>query len=127
VDVRTYNVIYEAINDLKAALAGMLAPEIRETALGRAQVRQIFVISKLGPIGGSYVAEGKVTRGAKIRVKRGDEVVGTGTVGSLKRFKDDVREVLAGLECGIGVDGVSGIQPGDILEAYTVEEVARTL
>ena len=127
VDVRTYNVIYEAINDLRAALAGMLAPEIRETALGRAQVRQIFVISKLGPICGSYVAEGKVTRAAKVRVRRGDEVVGTGTVGSLKRFKDDVREVLAGLECGIGVDGVRGVQPGDILELYTVEEVARTL
>ena len=127
VDVRTYNVIYEAINDLRAALAGMLAPEIRETALGRAQVRQIFVISKLGPICGSYVVEGKVTRAAKVRVRRGDEVVGTGTVGSLKRFKDDVREVLAGLECGIGVDGVSGIQPGDVLEVYTVEEVARTL
>ena len=127
VDVRTYNVIYEAINDLRAALAGMLAPEIRETALGRAQVRQIFVISKLGPICGSYVAEGKITRAAKVRVRRGDEVVGTGTVGSLKRFKDDVREVLAGLECGIGVDGVSGVQPGDILELYTVEEVARTL
>src|SRR5436305_7688529 len=127
VDVRTYNVIYEAINDLRAALAGMLAPEIRETALGRAQVRQIFVISKLGPICGSYVAEGKIVRGARARVRRGDEVVGQGTVGSLKRFKDDVREVLAGLECGIGVDGVNGVQPGDILEVYTSEEVARTL
>jgi translation initiation factor IF-2 len=127
VDVRTYNVIYEALNDLKAALAGMLAPEIRETALGKAQVRQIFVISKLGPICGSYVAEGKIVRGAKVRVRRGDQVAGEGTVGSLKRFKDDVREVLVGLECGIGVDGVSGIQPGDVLEVYTVEEVARTL
>jgi len=127
VDIRSYNVIYEAINDLKAALAGMLAPEIRETALGRAQVRQIFVISKLGPICGSYVSEGKIVRGARARVRRGDEVVGQGTVGSLKRFKDDVREVLAGLECGIGVDGVNGVQPGDILEVYTSEEVARTL
>jgi translation initiation factor IF-2 len=127
VDVRGYNVIYEAINEMKAALAGMLAPEIRETLLGKAQVRQIFVISKLGPICGSYVAEGKITRGAKVRVRRGDTVVATGTVGSLKRFKDDVREVLAGLECGIGVDGVSGIQPADILEVYTTEEVARTL
>jgi translation initiation factor IF-2 len=127
VDLRSYNVIYEAINDLRAALAGMLAPEIRETALGRAQVRQIFVISKLGPICGSYVSEGKFVRGAKVRVRRGEEVVGTGTVGSLKRFKDDVREVLAGLECGIGVDGVNGVQPGDILEAFTSEEVARTL
>src|SRR5256712_241321 len=127
VDLRSYNVIYEAINDLKAALAGMLAPEIRETALGKAQVRQIFVISKLGPICGSYVAEGKIVRGAKARVRRGEEVFAQGIVGSLKRFKDDVREVLAGLECGIGVDGVNGIQPGDIIEVYTSEEVARTL
>ena len=127
VDIRSYNVIYDVINDLKAALAGMLAPEIRETALGKAQVRQIFVISKLGPICGSYVAEGKVVRNAKVRVRRGEAIVAEGTVGSLKRFKDDVREVLAGLECGIGVDGVSGIQPGDVLELYTTEEVARTL
>jgi translation initiation factor IF-2 len=128
VDIRNYNVIYEAINDLRAALAGLLAPEIRETALGKAQVRQIFVISKLGPICGSYVMEGKIVRNAKVRVRRGDEVAAQGTVGSLKRFKDDVREVLAGLECGIGVDGAaSGVQPGDILEVYTSEEVARTL
>jgi translation initiation factor IF-2 len=127
VDLRNYNVIYEAINDLKAALAGMLAPEIRETALGKAQVRQIFVISKLGPICGSFVTEGKIVRNAKVRVRRGDEVVGQGTVGSLKRFKDDVREVLAGLDCGIGVDGVNPVQPGDILEVFTSEEVARTL
>jgi translation initiation factor IF-2 len=127
VDIRSYNIIYDVINDLRAALAGMLAPEIRETAVGKAQVRQIFVISKLGPICGSYVAEGKIVRNAKVRVRRGDAVVAEGTVGSLKRFKDDVREVLAGLECGIGVDGVSGIQPGDVLEVYTTEEVARTL
>jgi translation initiation factor IF-2 len=127
VDMRSYNVIYDAINDLRAALAGLLSPEIRETTLGRAQVRQIFVISKLGPICGSSVVDGKIVRNAKVRVRRGDEVVGEGTVGSLKRFKDDVREVLAGLECGIGVDGVTGVQPGDILEVYTVEEVARTL
>jgi translation initiation factor IF-2 len=126
VDLRNYNVIYEAINDLRAALAGLLAPEIRETLIGRAQVRQIFVISKLGPICGSYVQEGKITRG-RIRVRRGDSVVGEGTVSSLKRFKDDVREVLTGQDCGIGVDGVSGIQPGDLLEVYTTEEVARTL
>src|SRR5262245_53316029 len=127
VDVRHYNIIYDVINDVKAALAGMLAPEIRETVLGRAQVRQIFVISKLGPIAGSYVQEGKIVRAAKVRVRRGDSVVGEGTVTSLRRFKDDVREVLAGLECGIGVDAVKGIQPGDILEAYSTEEVARTL
>jgi translation initiation factor IF-2 len=127
VDLRAYNVIYEAINDLKAALAGMLAPEIRETILGRAQVRQIFVISKLGPIAGSYVSEGKIVRGAKVRVRRGDEVFGQGIVSSLKRFKDDVREVPNGQECGIGVDAVPGIQAGDVLEVFSTEEVARTL
>jgi translation initiation factor IF-2 len=127
VDVRHYNIIYDVINDVKAALAGMLAPEIRETVLGRALVRQIFVISKLGPIAGSYVQEGKIVRAAKIRVRRGDSVFGEGTVTSLRRFKDDVREVLVGLECGIGVDAVKGIQAGDILEVYSTEEVARTL
>ena len=127
VDLRHYNVIYEAINDLKAALAGMLAPEIRETRFGVAQVRQIFVISKLGPVCGSFVQEGKVVRGAKARVRRGETVIGEGTVGSLKRFKDDVREVLAGQDCGIGVDGISNIQGGDLLEIFTTEEVARTL
>jgi translation initiation factor IF-2 len=127
VDLRSYNVIYEAINDLKAALAGLLAPEIRETIIGRAQVRQIFVISKLGPIAGSYVAEGKIVRGAKARVKRGDTLLGEGTVTSLKRFKDDVREVPNGQECGIGVDAVSGIQAGDVIEVFSTEEVARTL
>jgi translation initiation factor IF-2 len=127
VDLRSYNVIYEAINDLKAALAGLLAPEIRETIIGRAQVRQIFVISKLGPIAGSYVAEGKIVRGAKARVKRGETLLGEGTVTSLKRFKDEVREVPNGQECGIGVDAVAGIQPGDLIEVFSTEEVARTL
>ncbi len=127
VDLRNYNVIYEAINDLKAGMAGMLAPEVREILLGKAQVRQIFVISKLGPIAGSFVTEGKIVRGAKARVRRGDNIAGEGTVTSLKRFKDEVREVLDGLDCGIGVDAVSGIQPGDIIEVFNTEEVARTL
>jgi translation initiation factor IF-2 len=126
VDVRSYNVIYEAINDVKAALEGLLAPEIRETVLGRAVIKQMFVISKLGPVCGSQVQEGKIVRGAKVRVRRGASVVGEGTITSLRRFKDDVREVLTGLECGIGVD-LRDTQPGDILEAYSTEEVARTL
>jgi translation initiation factor IF-2 len=127
VDMRHYNVIYEAINDLKAGMAGMLAPEVREIPIGKAQVRQIFVISKLGPIAGSFVTEGKIVRAAKARVRRGDSVLGEGTVTSLKRFKDDVREVLNGLDCGIGVDAVGGIQPGDVIEVFNTEEVARTL
>jgi translation initiation factor IF-2 len=127
VDVRSYNVIYDVVNDVRAALSGLLAPEIRETILGRAQVRQLFPISKVGMIYGSFVAEGKIVRGSRVRVKRGDTLLGEGTVGSLKRFKDDVREVLQGLECGIGVEGVKGVQPGDLIEAFTTEEVARTL
>jgi translation initiation factor IF-2 len=127
VDIRSYSVIYEAVNDVKAALEGMLAPEIREVSLGRAQVRALFTISKVGTILGSYVVDGKMVRNAKVRVRRDGTVLGEGILTSLKRFKDDVREVLQGLECGIGVDGVSGIQVGDVIEAYTTEEVARTL
>jgi len=126
VDVRNYNVIYEAINDLRAALAGMLAPEIRETIVGRVQVRQMFNISKLGPVCGSYVEEGRVVRAARVRVRRATEVMGEGTVTSLKRFKDEVREVPAGQECGIGIT-VSTVQAGDVLEFFTTEEIARTL
>ena len=127
VDMRSYNVIYDAINDVKAALSGMLAPEIREVVLGRAQVRQLFPISKVGTIYGSSVTEGKMVRGARARIKRGDTVLGESTVSSLKRFKDDVREVLQGLECGIGIEGIKGVAPNDVIEVFTTEEVARTL
>jgi translation initiation factor IF-2 len=127
VDMRSYNVIYDAINDVKAALSGMLAPEIRETLLGRAQVRQLFPITKVGTIYGSSVTEGKMVRGARVRIKRGETVLGESTIVSLKRFKDDVREVLQGLECGIGVEGIRGVSPNDVIEAFTTEEVARTL
>jgi translation initiation factor IF-2 len=105
----------------------MLAPEIRETVHGRAQVKQLFPISKVGTIFGCAVIEGKIIRTARVRIKRGDTVLGENTLSSLKRFKDDVREVLQGLECGIGVEGIKGVQPGDIIEAFTTEEVARTL
>jgi translation initiation factor IF-2 len=127
VDMRSYNVIYDAINDVKAALSGMLAPEIREVVLGRAQVRQLFPISKIGTIYGSSVSDGKIVRGARARIKRGETVLGESTITSLKRFKDDVREVLQGLECGIGIEGIKGVQPNDVIEAFTTEEVARTL
>ena len=127
VDLRAYNVIYEAIDDIRAALSGLLAPEIRETSLGKAQVRALFSLSKAGTVLGSYVLEGKIARNAKVRVRRDAAVLGEGVITSLKRFKDDAREVVQGLECGIGVEGVSGVQVGDVIEAYTTEEVARTL
>jgi translation initiation factor IF-2 len=126
VDVKAYNVIYEAINDVKAALAGMLAPIVREIPLGKAQVRALFPIKNVGTIAGSFVSEGKITRSARVRVLRGSQVVGEGQLTSLKRFKDDAREVLQGQECGIGVGGID-VRVGDVLEAFTTEEVARTL
>ncbi|HWM77569.1 MAG TPA: translation initiation factor IF-2 [Methylomirabilota bacterium] len=127
VDLRNYSVIYDVINDVKAALSGMLAPEIRETVHGRAQVKQLFPISKVGTIFGCAVIEGKIIKTARVRIKRGDTLLGENTIATLKRFKDDVREVLQGLECGIGVEGIKGVQPGDIIEAFTTEEVARSL
>jgi len=127
VEIKTYNVIYEAINDVKAALAGMLAPIVREILLGRAQVRALFPIKGVGTIAGSYVSEGKITRSARVRLLRGGQLVGEGQVASLRRFKDDVREVLQGMECGIGLEGIADVRVGDVIEAYTTEEVARTL
>jgi translation initiation factor IF-2 len=96
-------------------------------ALGRAQVRALFPIKNLGNIAGSFVSDGKITRTAKARVLRGSQTVGEGQISSLRRFKDDVREVLQGQECGIGIDGVSDLRVGDVIEAFTTEEVARTL
>jgi translation initiation factor IF-2 len=126
VDIKSYNVIYEAINDVKAALAGMLPPIVREVPLGKAQVRALFPIKEVGTIAGCFLSEGKANRNAKLRLVRNGRVVGEGQVTSLKRFKDDAREVLQGQECGIGVGSLDA-QVGDVLELYTTEEVARTL
>jgi translation initiation factor IF-2 len=126
VDIKAYNVIYEAINDVKAALAGLLPPIIREVPLGKAQVRALFPIKDVGTIAGSFVTDGKITRTAKVRLLRGTQVVGEGQIVSLRRFKDDVREVLQGQECGIGVS-VADVRVGDVVEAFITEEVARTL
>jgi translation initiation factor IF-2 len=127
VDIRTYRVIYEAIEDVRAALEGLLAPEQKEVILGEAEVRQIFKISGLGTVAGSYVRSGVIRRAARTRVVRDGVVVYDGIVGSLRRFKEDVREVKEGLECGIGVENFNDVKVGDVLEVYRVEEVARTL
>ncbi|MCL5734526.1 MAG: translation initiation factor IF-2, partial [Actinobacteria bacterium] len=126
VDVRTYRVIYKAIEDVEAALVGMLEPEQVEEVLGTAEVRQVFRASRVGTIAGCYVQSGKITRSAKIRIVRNGSIVYEGTIGSLKRFADDVREVLAGYECGLHVEGFDDIHEGDIIEAYEIKEVART-
>jgi translation initiation factor IF-2 len=127
IDVRYYNIIYDAVDEVKAALSGMLAPEKKEKILGLVEVRQVFRISKVGTVAGCYVLEGLVRRNALVRVLRDHVVLYTGELDSLKRFKDDVREVKAGFECGMSVKGYNDIQVGDQFEIYEVEEVARTL
>jgi len=125
VDVRTYRVIYKVTEDITAALVGMLKPTYTEVVLGQAEVRTTFRASKLGTIAGCMVTRGRIVRNASVRVLRDDVVVIDGKIGSLKRFKEDAREVLEGFECGILVDGFNDIKEGDVLEAYEIKEVAR--
>jgi translation initiation factor IF-2 len=127
VDLRYYNIIYEAVDDVKAAMGGMLSPEKKEVALGLAEIRQVFRITKVGSVAGCYVLEGSLKRSARVRVLRDHVVVHDGELDSLKRFKDDVREVKAGFECGLNLKNFNEIQEGDQLECYEVVEVARTL
>jgi translation initiation factor IF-2 len=122
VDVRSYDIIYQAIDDIKAAMSGLLEPVVTEKDIGEAEVRQVFRVSKVGSIAGCYVQSGSVARTAQVRVRRDNEIIHRGAITSLKRFKDDVREVQSGLECGIGVTGFNDFREGDILEVY-VEEV----
>ncbi|MGH2530551.1 MAG: translation initiation factor IF-2 [Actinomycetota bacterium] len=127
VDVRLYRVIYEAIDDVRSALAGMLKPEEQEIQLGRAEVRALFRIPRQGVVAGCYVLSGTIARNARARVVRDGVVAYEGRVGSLRRFKDDVREVAEGFECGIGIENFQDVKEGDIIEAYEVREVARQL
>ncbi len=125
VDIRTYRVIYDCINEITDAMKGMLAPEFKEVLLGHAEVRQTIHVPNVGTIAGSYVQDGKVTRASMIRVVRDGVVIFEDKISSLRRFKDDVREVAQGYECGIGLDRFNDIKVGDVLEAYIVEEIAR--
>jgi len=127
VQIRYYNIIYEAVDDVKAALSGMLTPEKKEERLGLVEVREVYKISKVGTVAGCYVLEGVVKRGAKIRVLRENVVVHDGELDSLKRFKDDVREVKSGFECGLSVKNFNDVEKGDHLEVYEIVEVSRTL
>ena len=127
VDVRYYNIIYEAVDEVKAALGGMLSPEKKENAIGLVEIREVFRISKVGSVAGCYVLDGIIKRNSKIRLLRDDVVVFTGELDSLKRFKDDVKEVKANFECGLSLKNYNDIQVGDTLEVFEVVEVARTL
>jgi translation initiation factor IF-2 len=127
VDIRYYNIIYDAVDDVKAAMGGLLAPEQREEIIGTAEVRQVFVASKIGTVAGSMVTAGVVRRGARFRLLRDNVVVYTGEVDSVRRIKEDVREVKEGFECGIKLKNYSDIKEGDLLEFFEIKEVARTL
>jgi translation initiation factor IF-2 len=127
VDIRYYNIIYDAVDEVKAAMSGLLAPEQKEETLGLVEIRQIFRVSKVGTIAGCMVLEGLVRRGARVRLLRDNTVIWTGELDSLKRFKDDVREVKEGFECGLSLRGYDDIKEGDQLEVFEVKEVARTL
>jgi len=127
VDIRYYNIIYEALDDVKAALSGMLTPEKKESVLGMVEVRQVFKISKVGTVAGCMVLDGLVRRSAKVRVLRDNVVIHDGELDSLKRFKDDAREVKAGFDCGLSVKNFGDLKVGDQLEVYEVVEVARSL
>jgi len=127
VDLRYYNIIYDAVDDVKAAMSGMLAPEQREEIIGSAEIRQVFIASKIGTIAGCMVTNGVVRRTAKLRLLRENVVIYTGELEGLKRFKDDAKEVREGFECGLSIKGYNDIKEGDVLEFFEIKEVARTL
>lgn len=126
VDIRLYRVIYQAIEDINAARIGMLAPEFVDKDTGSAEVRDVFRVPKVGNIAGCYITEGEISRDDKVRVVRDSKVIYEGKISSLRRFKDDVKSVKQGYECGIGVDGYQDIKVGDVIEGYRTEEVERT-
>jgi translation initiation factor IF-2 len=127
IEIRYYSVIYDVIDDVKAALTGMLSPILRERFLGNAQIREVFNITKVGKVAGCMITEGVVKRGAGVRLLRDNVVIHTGTLKTLKRFKDEVREVREGYECGMAFENYENVQAGDVIEAYEMEEVARQL
>jgi translation initiation factor IF-2 len=127
VEIRYHSLIYNVIDDVKAIMAGLLAPDVIEKALGRAEIREVFSIPKMGKVAGCLVTEGMVRRGAKVRLTRDDVVIHDGTLKSLRRFKDEAREVQQGYECGMALDGYQDLRIGDRIECYEVQEIARTL
>lgn len=127
VEIKTYNIIYELANEIKAAVEGMLEPKIKKVFLGRAEIRKVFKLSRSGTVAGCFVTKGKFNRAAIVEVNRNGEVVFEGKFSALKRFKDDVKEVLEGFECGMSFAGYDGMREGDIVEAYEIEKIARTL
>ena len=127
VEIRYYNIIYNLLDDVKAAMSGLLSPERRETFLGNAEILEVFNITKVGKVAGCQVTEGKVERGAGVRLVRDNVVIHEGKLKTLKRFKDEVSEVPVGQECGMAFENYEDIRAGDVIECFRVEEIARTL
>jgi translation initiation factor IF-2 len=127
VDIRKYSIIYDAIEDVKLAMEGLLAPELREEIVGNAEVRKVFKIPKVGNIAGSYVTSGRIMRGDNARLIRDGIEVYTGKIGGLKRFKEDAREVTVGFECGIKIENFDDMKEGDVIEAFVVHQIAQKL
>jgi translation initiation factor IF-2 len=127
IEIRYYNIIYNLVDDVKAAMSGMLTPERRETMLGNAQILEVFKVSKVGNIAGCRVTDGVVERGANVRLIRDNVVVHEGKLSQLKRFKDDAREVVAGQECGMAFENYQDMKVGDVIECYRVETIQRSL
>jgi translation initiation factor IF-2 len=127
IEIRYYNIIYDLVDDIKAAMSGKLAPELRETFLGNAKILEVFNITKVGKVAGCQVTEGNVQRGAKVRLIRDHVVVHEGTLSTLKRFKDEVKEVQVGQECGMAFEGYQDMRVGDVIECFRVEKIQRKL
>ena len=127
IEIRYYNIIYDLVDDVKAAMSGLLSPDLRETFLGNAEILEVFNISKVGKVAGCRVVEGNVQRGAKVRLVRDNVVVHEGTLSTLKRFKDEVREVQVGQECGMAFENYQDMRAGDVIECFTVESIKRSL
>ena len=126
VEIRTYEIIYKLLEDIEQAMVGMLAPEFEEVVTGEAEVREIFRVPRVGAIAGCYVRSGVITRGSKVRFLRDGTIIWKGEIASLKRFKDDAREVREGFECGIGLSDFQDLKPGDLIETFDEQEIART-
>ncbi len=127
IDVRSYRVIYEMIDEVRKAMEGLLAPDEKEITLGQAEVREVFKVSKIGSIAGCQVTSGKIQRNALVRLLRDQAIVFEGKISSLKRFKDDAKEVTDGYECGIGLENFNDVKTGDVIEAYLIEKTAAKL
>ena len=125
-EIRTYEIIYKLLEDLEAAMLGLLSPVFEEVVTGEAEVREIFRVPRVGAIAGCYVRDGKITRGSKVRFLREGTVIWKGSIQSLRRFKDDVREVSSGFECGIGLSDFQDLKEGDVIETYEEREIARS-